>query len=81
MRDNMKHTRIIIIFMIAACTLTLGTRPAFSAESSVSLNDFYRAFELSEITPKNMQSWPYYKYTSMNWDEYGLFGTVTIMKA
>ena len=81
MRDNMKHTRIIIIFMIAACTLTLGTRPAFSAESSVSLNDFYRAFELSEITPKNMQSWPYYKYTSMNWDEYGLFGTVPIMRA
>ncbi|MBD3856685.1 MAG: beta-lactamase family protein, partial [Acidobacteria bacterium] len=50
-----------------------------SAETKVSLNDFYRPFELSEITPKNMQSWPYYRYTSMNWDEYGIFGTVHIM--
>ena len=50
-----------------------------SAETKVSLNDFYRPFELSEITPKNMQSWPYYRYASMNWDEYGIFGTVHIM--
>ena len=50
-----------------------------SAETKVSLNDFYRPFELSEITPKNMQSWPYYRYASMNWDEYGIIGTVHIM--
>jgi CubicO group peptidase (beta-lactamase class C family) len=28
-----------------------------------------------------MQAWPYYRYTSMNWDEYGLFGTASIMAA
>ncbi|MGY8771149.1 MAG: serine hydrolase domain-containing protein [Pirellulales bacterium] len=50
-----------------------------NAESPVTLNDFYRPFALSEITPKNMQKWPYYRYTSMNWDEYGIFGTVSIM--
>jgi CubicO group peptidase (beta-lactamase class C family) len=52
---------------------------AASAETKVTLNDFYRPFDLSEITPKNMQSWPYYRYTSMNWDDYGLFGTVSIL--
>ena len=46
---------------------------------SVTVNDFYRPFKLSDITPKNMQKWPYYRYTSMNWDEYGLFGTVHVM--
>ncbi|WP_018968579.1 hypothetical protein [Rubritalea marina] len=34
-------------------------------------NDFYRPFELSEITAKNMQTWPYYRYVSMNWGDYG----------
>ena len=81
MGNNMKPTRNFTFCMIAACTFILGTEPASSAESAVTLNDFYRPFELSEITPKNMQSWPYYKYTSMNWDEYGLFGTVPIMRA
>jgi CubicO group peptidase (beta-lactamase class C family) len=47
----------------------------------LTINDFYRPFELSEINQKNMQSWPYYRYTSMNWDEFGLFGTVHIMGA
>jgi len=28
-----------------------------------------------------MQSWPYYRYTSMNWDDYGLFGAVPVMAA
>ena len=77
----MKHAMNCTIFIIVACTLALGASPASSAESKVTLNDFYRPFELSEITPKNMQSWPYYKYTSMNWDEYGIFGTVNIMRA
>ena len=65
--------------------LTVTTIAAFSlaasAETKVTLNDFYRPFALSEITPKNMQKWPYYRYTSMNWDDYGLFGTASIMAA
>ncbi|MDO6544718.1 serine hydrolase domain-containing protein [Photobacterium sanguinicancri] len=67
----------------AAAVFTLLT--SFSqnvhADTQVTLNDFYRPFELSEITPQNMQTWPYYRYTSMNWDDYGLFGTVTILAA
>ena len=76
----MKHAKKTIC-MIAACTLFLGASPGYSSESKITLNDFYRPFELSEITAKNMQGWPYYKYTSMNWDKYGIFGTVNIMRA
>jgi len=67
--------------MITMCALISGFGAVAFAESKVTLNDFYRPFELSEITQKNMQSWPYYRYTSMNWDEYGIFGTVSVMGA
>ena len=70
--------RYAVIVAIATCFL--ANLPA-QAETKVTLNDFYRPFTLSEITPKNMQAWPYYRYTSMNWDEYGLFGTASIMAA
>jgi hypothetical protein len=51
---------------------------ATSADTEITINDFYSPFVLSEITPENMQSWPYYRYASMSWDEYGLYGTVPI---
>ena len=60
--------------MAGMCALIAGFGKTVYAETEVTLNDFYRPFKLSEITPKNMQSWPYYRYTSMNWDDYGLFG-------
>lgn len=77
----MKQSGYVSLCMACICVLIAGLRTTASAESKVTLNDFYRPFELSEITPKNMQSWPYYKYTSMNWDDYGLFGSVSIMSA
>ena len=67
-------------FLVAVTVVTALSVTA-SAETEVTLNDFYRPFALSEITPQNMQSWPYYRYTSMNWDDYGLFGTVAVMAA
>ena len=75
----MKTRPATIRTALVAATIASGL-PAL-AETKVTLNDFYRPFELSEITPKNMQKWPYYRYTSMNWDEYGLFGTASIMAA
>ena len=77
----MKQSIVFAFCMTATFVLILGLGAVVSAETKLTLNDFYRPFELSEITPKNMQSWPYYKYTSMNWDEYGLFGTVHVMGA
>ena len=75
----MKRTRTITATVASAFTLVFGFATAASAETKVTTNDFYRPFELSDITPKNMQKWPYYRYASMNWDEYGLFGTVDVM--
>ena len=67
------------IALMISCALTVAFGSVVSADSKVTLKDFYRPFTLSEITPKNMQSWPYYRYVSMNWDKYSLFGTVPIM--
>ena len=80
-RHTMIQVRLSAICMAVTSVLVSGFGLVASAEATLTLNDFYRPFELSEITPKNMQSWPYYRYTSMNWDEYGLFGTVPVMRA
>ncbi len=77
----MNQSRYICLYMAGMCALIAGFGTTVFAKTEVTLNDFYRTFELSEITPENMQSWPYYRYTSMNWDDYGLFGTVRIMGA
>ncbi|MGI9366380.1 MAG: hypothetical protein ACR2O8_14435, partial [Rhizobiaceae bacterium] len=55
------------------------TVSSVAASERGNINDFYRGFELTDITQKNMQLWPYYKYTSTRWDEYGIFGTTPIM--
>lgn len=47
---------------------TGATPSAFGG--SFDLQDFYRGFCLDEITPENMQRWPYYKYVSAHWPEY-----------
>ena len=75
----MTQFRLFAIAMITTSALIFGIGPAASDEPKVTLNDFYRPFALSEITPENMQKWPYYKYASTHWDEYGLFGTAPIM--
>ena len=77
----MKHAKLVAIYLAFACTPILGFNAIASAESRVTLYDFYRPYIHSEITAKNMQSWPYYRYTSMNWEEYSIFGTVDIMGA
>ena len=46
--------------------------------SGFDVQDFYQPFALDDITPKNMQKWPYYKYVSSNWDDYAVHGTVEI---
>ena len=75
----MKRTRTTVAKVATVFTLAFGFATVASAENKLTLNDFYRHFELSDISPKNMQQWPYYRYASMNWDEFGLFGTVNVM--
>ena len=55
----MKQNRFFAYSITIVCALISGIAPAASAEPGVTLNDFYRPFELSEITPQNMQKWPY----------------------
>ena len=43
--------------------------------------DFYRGFWLDDITPQNMQRWPYYKYVSARWPDYCLTQTQPINAA
>ncbi|WP_444904858.1 hypothetical protein ACJJIU_08710 [Microbulbifer sp. CnH-101-E] len=59
----------------------ISSFPSALAKEKVTPNDFYRPFDLSDINQNNMQTWPYYRYTSMHWDDYGIFGTVHIMGA
>jgi CubicO group peptidase (beta-lactamase class C family) len=45
------------------------------------LQDFYRPFTLEEITPQNMQKWPYNKYVSANWDKYVTTSSAKVERA
>jgi CubicO group peptidase (beta-lactamase class C family) len=73
----LKISALSMLSAIVAATIGSGAL----AKSEVTLNDFYKPIDLSDITPKNMQSWPYYKHVSAHWDDYGLFGTVPVMAA
>ena len=56
----MKRTRTIAVTVATAFTFVFVFATAASDETRVTINDFYRPFELSDITPNNMQKWPYY---------------------
>jgi CubicO group peptidase (beta-lactamase class C family) len=45
------------------------------------LQDFYRGFTLEEITPENMQRWPYYRVVSARWSQYVQTATVPLRPA
>ena len=77
----MKKNRLFSAYMAAIYVFVAGFSSVAIADTEASLYDFYRSYELSEITPANMQKWPYYKFTSTHWDEYGLFGTASILAA
>ncbi len=62
----------------AALVISTAISGTATAEQTAHINDFHRAYTLEDITPKNMQSWPYYNFVSMNWDSYSLFGTAPI---
>ena len=49
--------------------------------SGFDLQDFYKPFTITDITPENMQSWPYYKYVSANWDEFAIHGTAAVSRS
>ena len=48
---------------------------------SFDLQDFYGGFRFEDITPQNMQSWPYYKHVSAHWPEFVQGSSQTIRPA
>lgn len=55
----------------------MGTTP--SAIGGVfDLQDFYRPFTPDDITPEDMQRWPFYRHASMHWPDYVQTSTVPI---
>ena len=56
----------------------LGTPVPSAFGGTFDLQDFYRGFGRGEITPQNMQRWPYYRYVSARWPEFCQTATVPI---
>ncbi|TWT84547.1 6-aminohexanoate-dimer hydrolase [Planctomycetes bacterium CA13] len=73
--------------LVAAMGVCLLSLPSVSADepsafgSGFDVQEFYKPFTLDDITPANMQKWPYYKYVSTHWDEYSLHGTRKIKRS
>jgi CubicO group peptidase (beta-lactamase class C family) len=70
----------------AAALLLLLSQSVHAEEPSAfgsgfDVQDFHRPFTLDEITPKNQQKWPYYKYVSSHWDTYAGHGTVKVSRS
>ena len=73
-----------LIAAIAACFLSSQSVQADEPSafgSGFDVQDFYRPFTLEEITPKNQQKWPYYKYVSSHWNDYALHGTAKVSRS
>ena len=70
----------------AVAIIFLSSQPVFAGEPSAfgtgfDVQDFYRPFTLEEITPVNMQKWPYYKHASAHWDDYALHGAAKVKRS
>lgn len=71
-----------MIFVLGICLISIETHAQSSAfGSGYDVQEFYKPFTLEDITPENMQSWPYYKYVSANWDVYAIHGTTKVNKS
>jgi CubicO group peptidase (beta-lactamase class C family) len=65
------------------CAASLTVQPAMAEGPSAfgsgfDVQDFYLPFTAEDITPQNMQKWPYYKHVSAHWDDYAVQGTEMI---
>lgn len=66
-KTSIKKTAAIIFATLISGNV-LATPSAIGGDFDI--QDFYKPYNLTEITAQNMQSWPYYKHVSANWDEY-----------
>jgi CubicO group peptidase (beta-lactamase class C family) len=80
----MKKTILMVTATAVACIS--ANQPALANQPSAfgsgfDVQDFYQPFALEDITPKNQQKWPYYKYVSAHWDDFALHGTEKVSKS
>jgi len=73
-------TYISIVISFLACQ-PVQANPSSAFGSGFDVQDFYKPFTLEEITPENLQKWPYYKYVSAHWDDYALHGTSKVNRS
>ncbi|MHC4620106.1 MAG: serine hydrolase domain-containing protein, partial [Planctomycetota bacterium] len=71
---------VICIISLIVTQATYGAQPS-AFGSGFDVQDFFRPFTLDEITPKNQQKWPYYKWVSANWDDFALHGTAKVTRS
>lgn len=73
-------------FVATLALVVLSTSTALADEPSAfgsgfDLQDFFLPFRLDEITPQNMQFWPYSKHVAANWDDYSVHGVAEITRS
>ena len=70
-------TVVVAFSIINACPPVKAEEPsAFGSDFDV--QDFYLPFTRDDITTKNQQKWPYYKYVSAHWGDFAAHGTAKI---
>lgn len=78
----MKKTLLLSMMLGAiAGPTTLPVSANSAMGTSAPIEQFYQPFEVAKIPLKNMQSWPYYRYVSMNMEDFVSFGVVQIKAA
>lgn len=70
---------VFVACLMATQAVTAEEPSAFG--SGFNVQEFYRPFLPKDITPENMQQWPYYRYASMHWDEYSIHGTEKLSRS
>ena len=79
----MKNTHQFIVTIAVPLAIMIACLPVKAEEPSAfgsgfDVQDFYKPFTRDDISPKNQQSWPYYKHVSAHWDEFAVHGTAKI---
>ncbi|MCL1051018.1 beta-lactamase family protein [Shewanella abyssi] len=69
----------LVVFTLV--TLSFGAVADSAFGPSEDLQKFYQAFDTKNIPLSKMQSWPYYKYVSMNMQDFVAYGVVDIPAA
>jgi hypothetical protein len=83
-RKSLLAATTIAAFSLNACLLSSQLAQADEPSafgSGFDVQDFYLPFIAEDITPKNMQKWPYYKHVSAHWSKYAVHGTEKIAPA